>query len=278
MKLSLNRGLSLALVALLFGCGGKGATERGPIRLDSGIAGDAPAAMDGAATSADVPTGKDAQAATADATTPADTATASRDTTATIDSPAAIGDTTAKIDSPAAIGDTTAKIDSTSPVADAKSSPADLAEAPADTVVLRQDLAPATADVSPRLDVAPADTRGGPDVPATACDPDAGPATLVHLTPQELKALLATSEDPYLINVKGASIGLIPGTDATLVNDVPGIEALVGQNRCANIVLYCLSGGTSQSVGAQLIAKGYQRVRDLAGGMNAWKALNYPTE
>jgi rhodanese-related sulfurtransferase len=102
--------------------------------------------------------------------------------------------------------------------------------------------------------------------------------TFVHLSPSELKTLLDGGEDPFLINVKGSSIKNIPGTDAVLANDVPGIEALVKNDVCANIVLYCRSGGTSQTVGSQLITKGYRRVRDLAGGITAWEAAGYPTE
>jgi rhodanese-related sulfurtransferase len=119
---------------------------------------------------------------------------------------------------------------------------------------------------TPRADAA------GPDSATCAQEP------FVHLTPLELKTLLDGGEDPFLINVKGSSIKNLPGTDAVLANDVPGIEALVKNDVCANIVLYCRSGATSQSVGAQLIAKGYRRVRDLAGGITAWEAAGYPTE
>jgi rhodanese-related sulfurtransferase len=109
------------------------------------------------------------------------------------------------------------------------------------------------------------------------CPLDAGPATLGRLSPLELKTLLDGNEDVFLINVKGATIGKIPGTDAVLVNDIPGIEALVGGDLCANIILYCQSGNTSQTVAAQLLAKGYRRIRDLTGGITAWKAAGYPT-
>jgi rhodanese-related sulfurtransferase len=131
----------------------------------------------------------------------------------------------------------------------------------------------------PRSDTAVADTTGNAaETSPSGCAADGSTATLVHLTAAELKALLDRGEDPFLINVKGASIGLIPGTDAVLVNDIPGIEALVGGDHCANIILYCQSGNTSQSVGNQLIAKGYVHVRDLAGGITAWKDAGYPTE
>jgi rhodanese-related sulfurtransferase len=113
---------------------------------------------------------------------------------------------------------------------------------------------------------------------ATACNPSETPATMGHLTAQELKAILDSAENPYLINVKGSTIANIPGTDAVLANDVAGIEALVKKDFCADIILYCRSGATSQSVGTQLIAKGYQRVRDLKDGIGTWTAAGYATE
>jgi len=109
------------------------------------------------------------------------------------------------------------------------------------------------------------------------CGLDGGTATLVRLSPLELKTLLDGVENPFLINVKGEAIGKIPGTDAVLVSDLPGIETLVGGDLCANIILYCQSGNTSQAVAAQLIAKGYRRIRDLTGGISAWKTAGYPT-
>jgi rhodanese-related sulfurtransferase len=160
-----------------------------------------------------------------------------------------------------------------------------------DTAVIRADSAApeaqpsapdaASPDGNPdtRSDGSPADATGtGAETAFLICTPDGSAPPLVHLTPLELKTLLDGGEDPFLINVKGESIGLIPGTDAVLVNDIPGIEALVGSDHCANIILYCQSGGTSQSVATQLIAKGYMRVRDLAGGITAWKNAGYPTE
>jgi rhodanese-related sulfurtransferase len=140
-------------------------------------------------------------------------------------------------------------------------------------------------DVAPFDDASPRSDTGGPeaavpggDAASSGCKLDGGAAAFVHMTPLELKTLLDGSEDPFLINVKGTSIGQISGTDAVLVNDIPGIEARVGGDLCADIILYCQSGGTSQSVGTQLIAKGYVHVRDLAGGITAWKAAGYPTQ
>lgn len=161
-------------------------------------------------------------------------------------------------------------------------------EVPApDAAVARADSAGPEAEASPdaaspdnrRADLSAAEGRGaGPETASSVCTLDGGAASLVRLTPLDLKKLLDSGEDPFLINVKGASIGRIPGTDAVLVDDIPGIEALVGGDHCANIILYCQSGNTSASVGRQLIAKGYARVRDLEGGITAWKNAGYPTE
>jgi rhodanese-related sulfurtransferase len=71
--------------------------------------------------------------------------------------------------------------------------------------------------------------------------------------------------------------GELPGTDALIpYTDVDAIEAFVGHDRCADIVLYCLVGPMSVSAGDALIARGYLRVRDLQGGMQAWQQAGYP--
>jgi rhodanese-related sulfurtransferase len=134
-------------------------------------------------------------------------------------------------------------------------------------------------DASLRADTQTLDGLGGaPEAAVLACTIVNPTPPMGHLSPKELKAILDSSEDAFLINVKGTSIANIPGTDAVLASDVPGIEALVGGKLCANIILYCRSGATSQTVGKQLVAKGYQHVRDLSGGINAWTAAGYPTE
>jgi rhodanese-related sulfurtransferase len=152
---------------------------------------------------------------------------------------------------------------------------------------------PGTTDAGP-ADAAPVDARAAdtaatadapaPDAAADDAAPPAGDAgcdgwtTLVRLTPRELHDLLATS-DPILINVHIPLAGDIPGTDAEIAyTDVAAIEAFIGPDRCADVVLYCLTGPMSVSAGNALIADGYRRVRDLAGGLNAWEAAGYPVE
>jgi rhodanese-related sulfurtransferase len=108
-----------------------------------------------------------------------------------------------------------------------------------------------------------------------------GWTTLVHLTPQQLKDLLA-AQDVYLVNVAspkapniaGTDLDLQTGSDATAT--VTAIESLVNHNTCADIVVYCVTGNTSQRVATQLISDGYLRVRDLQGGITAWQNQGFP--
>lgn len=174
-----------------------------------------------------------------------------------------------------------ARADLVAPDTVSKEAGREAAVMPTDTMVT--DSAPArgdtaaSGDTSPRPDALVPDSGVKEDATA-ACNPVTPAPPLAHLTAKELKAILDSSETPYLINVKGSSIANIPGTDAVLASNVPGIEDLVKKDLCANIIIYCRSGVTSQSVGDQLVAKGYQHVRDLSGGINAWTAAGYATE
>jgi phage shock protein E len=123
---------------------------------------------------------------------------------------------------------------------------------------------------------AASDTSAGNDA---APIPDgagcSGWSTLQRLSPQALHDLLGTL-DPFLINVHCPYAGELPGTDTTIYfTSVDAIEAFVGYDHCADIVLTCLGGPMSQQAGSTLVSRGYQRVRDLQGGMTAWQAAGY---
>jgi phage shock protein E len=106
-------------------------------------------------------------------------------------------------------------------------------------------------------------------------------STLVHLSPQQLKDLLP-AQDVYLVNVRSPTAPNIAGTDldvqtgTDVTPTVTAIENLVNHDLCAAIVIYCVTGGTSQRVGTALIGLGYHNVRDLQGGITAWQAQGFP--
>jgi rhodanese-related sulfurtransferase len=141
----------------------------------------------------------------------------------------------------------------------------------ATTVDLAQDaVADALADLrQPGMDLAT-------DLPAVADAGCTGWTALKRLSPAEVSDLLATT-DPIVINVHIPYAGDIPGTDTSIpYNNVDAIEAYLNHDHCADVLLICLSGGMSQSAGNELIKRGYLRVRDLNGGMQAWQAAGYP--
>jgi rhodanese-related sulfurtransferase len=116
------------------------------------------------------------------------------------------------------------------------------------------------------LDTSPASSDGA------TC---AGWTKLVRLPPSEAATLMADSH-PVVINVHIPYAGDIPGTNADISYlDVDAIEAFVHHDRCADLLLVCLSGHMSVLAGEELIRRGYLRVRDLDGGMMAWTAAGY---
>jgi rhodanese-related sulfurtransferase len=138
------------------------------------------------------------------------------------------------------------------------------------------DLSAPTVDLSADL---PATDGPGADGPSSETRSDAGCTgwnTLKRLSPAEVSDLIATS-NPIVINVHIPYAGDIPGTDTSIpYNDVDAIEAYLNYDHCADVLLVCMSGGMSQSAGNELIKRGYLRVRDLNGGMQAWQAAGYP--
>ncbi|WP_204103690.1 MULTISPECIES: rhodanese-like domain-containing protein [Spirulina sp. CCY15215] len=50
----------------------------------------------------------------------------------------------------------------------------------------------------------------------------------------------------------------------------------VPQEQGKNLVLYCRSQSRSQQAAKQLLAAGWTEIYELKGGINAWKAANYP--
>ena len=135
---------------------------------------------------------------------------------------------------------------------------------------------------APAVDLAaevPGADAPGADRPSGETSSDAtcsGWTTLKRPSPAEVADLLATS-DPIVINVHIPYAGDIPGTDTSIpYNNVDAIEAYLNHDHCADVVLICLSGGMSQTAGNELVKRGYLRVRDLNGGMQAWQAAGYP--
>ena len=150
--------------------------------------------------------------------------------------------------------------------------PADAPSQPDVTLLdAASDLRASALDVAVEVAVADAPSSGEVSSDATC----GGWTALKRLSAAEVSSLLATS-DPIVINVHYPYAGDIPGTDTSIHYDnVDAIEAYLHYDHCADVVLICLSGGMSQSAGNELVKRGYLRVRDLNGGMQAWEAAGY---
>ena len=176
-----------------------------------------------------------------------------------------------EVNRPDTMGDVLADIAATDSLGKDAPVTTDLAGDTAATVDLR---APAL-DVPAEVPAADARSADGPSAETSSEAGCSGWTTLKRLSPAEVADLLATS-DPIVINVHIPYAGDIPGTDTSIpYNNVDAIETYLKRDHCADVVLVCLSGGMSQSAGNELVKRGYLRVRDLNGGMQAWEAAGY---
>jgi rhodanese-related sulfurtransferase len=97
------------------------------------------------------------------------------------------------------------------------------------------------------------------------------------ITVQELKQKLENHEDFILIDVREQyehdefNIG---GEVATLQSTLPQKIAALQQDADKEIILYCRSGNRSALAKQLFMQSGFTHVRNLLGGMNAWKEAN----
>ena len=107
---------------------------------------------------------------------------------------------------------------------------------------------------------------------ASAAGTHAGPA-VAEITAHELALRLARPDAPLLLDVRDLwehETARIPG--ARLVS-LGGLEANLAELdpwRGKSIVVHCHHGGRSRKACELLLAKGFERVENLAGGIDAW--------
>jgi len=87
------------------------------------------------------------------------------------------------------------------------------------------------------------------------------------------------NKDFELINVHIPYAGEIVGTDVHIAyTDVDAIEAHLGSQLAAKVVLYCLTGPMSEIAGDDLVSRGYCQVYDMPDGLFQWQQLGYPSK
>ncbi|HEC32951.1 MAG TPA: DUF1573 domain-containing protein [Candidatus Kaiserbacteria bacterium] len=101
-------------------------------------------------------------------------------------------------------------------------------------------------------------------------------ANYKNISSQELSDMLNKEKDFTLINVHTPYIGEIANTDELIAfNDIQNNLDKLPTDKDAKIVVYCQSGGMSESAAQILIGLGYTDVDNLSGGMINWKKNGY---
>ncbi|MFC3832951.1 MULTISPECIES: rhodanese-like domain-containing protein [Deinococcus] len=108
----------------------------------------------------------------------------------------------------------------------------------------------------------------------------AGPAIRVpggsysQITPQALQAQLR-GKDFILINVHVPYEGELLDTDLFVPFDQVQGSARLPRAKTTKLVIYCRSGRMSALAARALVRQGYTNVRELRGGMDAWRAAGF---
>ena len=104
-----------------------------------------------------------------------------------------------------------------------------------------------------------------------AHQPTAAPPRVVELPVEELKARIDRGEAPILLDVREpweTSAVRLPGARLIPMNTVPARLAELDPD--AEIVVYCHHGMRSWNVAAFLAQRGFTKVSNLTGGIDAW--------
>jgi membrane protein DedA with SNARE-associated domain/rhodanese-related sulfurtransferase len=100
-----------------------------------------------------------------------------------------------------------------------------------------------------------------------------------RITVDELKALIESGEAPLIFDVRASEEqqqhGVIPGAIATSENLLPSLALPADSRR--EIVVYCAcpDEASAVSIAHALMKRGYERVRPLRGGADAWRAAGF---
>jgi membrane protein DedA with SNARE-associated domain/rhodanese-related sulfurtransferase len=101
-------------------------------------------------------------------------------------------------------------------------------------------------------------------------------AAIPHITPAELAAALASPQPPLFLDLRGDAMiratGLLPGATAATLEAVAQVAADWPREQLVVTLCNCPRDASAIQAARQLIALGYQEVRPLRGGYQAWQA------
>ena len=103
------------------------------------------------------------------------------------------------------------------------------------------------------------------------------------ITAEELHELQLSQHDVLIYDVRLpldvlTESEIIPGAQRFSPREITENPSLVSQNR--DVIVYCTCPGeeSSREVLHRALALGFNRVKLLKGGLNAWKAKGYPVQ
>jgi membrane protein DedA with SNARE-associated domain/rhodanese-related sulfurtransferase len=108
---------------------------------------------------------------------------------------------------------------------------------------------------------------------------------MARVTVDELNDMISNDEHPLIVDVRSVASqkrGRIPGAvsiDSNAFDDSIKAQALEPQD-VDEVIVYCACPNEASAavVARKLMRAGFQRVRPLAGGIDAWVARGYPVE
>lgn len=104
-----------------------------------------------------------------------------------------------------------------------------------------------------------------------ACAPPEPPAMLAESTPAEVRALLASRDDVFLLDVREPHEHAIAHIDGATLMPLRTIPSRVDEiPRDRTVVVYCHHGMRSRMAGEFLVDQGVREVVNLSGGIDAW--------
>lgn len=107
-----------------------------------------------------------------------------------------------------------------------------------------------------------------------------GTDVVAEISPVALRARLDAGEDLLLLDVREpfeAELAAIPGARLIPLGQLSGALAELEPYRDRPVVVHCKTGGRSRRACLELVAKGFNRVENLAGGIEAWSVQVDPS-
>jgi len=106
---------------------------------------------------------------------------------------------------------------------------------------------------------------------------------VARISPKELKQLMDDGQQPVVVDLRGtldhvADPYTIPGTLRISAEELEQRHHVIPRDRDVILFCACPNEATAARMALMLRRKGITRVRPLTGGIDAWRALDYPLE